>query len=156
ILGTSHVTGRVIALDGERYGFLYRELTEYGATPWLVGMYVRVTDVSQQTRRLQLAEIIGAAAVLISLAIALLLGRSIIRPVRRLAAASQSIRDLDLSRRAPLSRSVFREIDAAARAHNAMAAGLRWFQIYVPRALVRLLISEGHTDELAPEERIVT
>src|SRR5262249_46334792 len=64
ILGTSHVTGRVIALDGERYGFLYRELTEYGATPWLVGMYVRMTDVSQQTRRLQLAEIIGAGALL--------------------------------------------------------------------------------------------
>jgi adenylate cyclase len=56
----------------------------------------------------------------------------------------------------PLPCSRFRELDDAARAFNAMVAGLKAFALYVPRKLVLALIARGDLGALASETREVT
>ncbi len=161
ILGDSDVVGRIVNTGGgpsdteNTYIFLYREIQSYGPTPWLVGFYVRLDDVNAPLRRLEFVAIVGGGIVVAALLIALLLGRSLGRPIRRLAAAADAIRQLSVENVPPLPRSPFRELDVAARAFNAMLGGLRWFQIYVPRLLVLQLIGQEQT-ELESEERTLT
>ena len=161
ILKDSTVMGRIVSAGGDRsnyddaYLFLYREIQSYGPTPWLVGFYVRLEDVNQPLRRLTFVAIVGGGITLAALLIALLLGRSLGRPIRRLAAAADAIRELSIENVAPLRRSPFRELDVAARAFNSMLGGLRWFQTYVPRLLVLQLIGQEQT-ELESEERTLT
>ena len=165
ILGKSDVVGRIVNTGGGQgdnpsdpentYIFLYREIQAYGPAPWLVGFYVRLDDVNAPLRRLNFIAIVGGGIFAAALLIALLLGRSLGRPLRRLAAAADAIRELSIENVAPLGRSPFRELDVAARAFNAMLGGLRWFQTYVPRLLVLQLIGREQT-ELESEERSVT
>ncbi len=161
ILGDSDVVGRIVSTSGGQsdpenaYIFLYREIQSYGPTPWLVGFYVRLQDVNAPLRRLTFVAMVGGGIFVAALLIALLLGRSLARPIRRLAAAADSIRQLSIENVAPLRRSPFRELDVAAGAFNAMLGGLRWFQTYVPRLLVLQLIGQERT-ELESEERTLT
>jgi len=164
ILGNSDVAGRIVSTGDSRdnqwnyenaYIFLYREIRSYGSVPWLVGFYIRLDDVNAPIRRLIFVGIVGAGITLAALLIALLLGRMLGRPIRRLAAAADAIRDLSIEDVAPLRRSPFRELDVAARAFNSMLGGLRWFQTYVPRLLVLQLIGQEQT-ELESQERAVT
>ncbi|MGH6960005.1 MAG: adenylate/guanylate cyclase domain-containing protein, partial [Dongiaceae bacterium] len=106
-------------------------------------------------RRLAFVGVGGGGIFVAALLIALLLGRSLGRPIRRLAAAADAIRELSIDNVAPLRRSPFRELDVAARAFNAMLGGLRWFQTYVPRLLVLQLIGQERTG-LESEERTLT
>jgi len=160
ILGDSDVVGRIVSV-GDRsdpddaYIFLYREIRSFGPAPWLVGFYVRLEDVNAPLRRLNFVAIVGGGIFVAAVLIALLLGRMLGRPIRRLAAAADAIRELSIENVASLRRSPFRELDVAARAFNAMLGGLRWFQIYVPRLLVLQLIGREQT-ELESEERSVT
>jgi class 3 adenylate cyclase len=156
ILDGASVEGRIIAARGEEYVVIYRELAEYGPTPWLVGMYFRRADIDEPTRRLEFAEIFGGVALLLCLVLAVLMGRGLSRPLTRLADAAQAISDLRIERSKPLPRNLFRELDTAARAYNSMVGGLRWFETYVPKALVLRLMREGGSAELHSEERIVT
>jgi len=161
ILGDSDVVGRIVSAgvdpaDAENtYIFLYREIQSYGPMPWLVGFYVRLDDVNAPLRRLTFVAVVGGGITVAALLVALLLGRSLGRPIRRLAAAADAIRELSIENVAPLRRSPFRELDVAARAFNAMLGGLRWFQTYVPRLLVLQLIGQEQT-VLESEERSVT
>ena len=161
ILGNSDVVGRIVSTDNGQsdpenaYIFLYREIQSYGPKPWLVGFYVRLEDVNAPLRRLTFVAVVGGGIFVAALLIALLLGRSLGRPIRRLAAAADAIRELSIESVAPLRRSPFRELDVAARAFNSMLGGLRWFQTYVPRLLVLQLIGQEQT-ELESEERSVT
>jgi adenylate cyclase len=161
ILGDSDVVGRIVSAgsdpaDAENtYIFLYREIQSYGPMPWLVGFYVRLDDVNAPLRRLTFVAIVGGGITVAALLVALLLGRSLGQPIRRLAAAADAIRELSIENVAPLRRSPFRELDVAARAFNAMLGGLRWFQTYVPRLLVLQLIGQEQT-ELESEERTLT
>jgi adenylate cyclase len=161
ILSDSDVVGRIVNTGADpadpenTYIFLYREIRVYGPTPWLVGFYVRLDDVNAPLRRLNFVAVVGGGIFVAALLIALLLGRSLARPIRRLAAAADAIRELSVENVTPLRRSPFRELDVAARAFNAMLGGLRWFQTYVPRLLVLQLIGQEQT-ELQSEERSVT
>ncbi len=136
------------------YYYLYRELAEDRAVPWLVGAYFRAQEVADQLRRLRIALVIAILAVLASLAAAIVLARRMARPIGRLADASMRVAALDLHDLEPLPRSSVREIDQAARAFNGMVAALRSFARYVPRELVRQLIRTGEGQY--PESRELT
>ncbi|HEY7688075.1 MAG TPA: adenylate/guanylate cyclase domain-containing protein [Dongiaceae bacterium] len=162
ILEGSHVTGRIVFVSGEAYDyddayiFLYRQITEYGGQPWLVGLYFKLADVNAPVLRLVAIGAIGAGILVVAVILALLLGRGLSRPIRRLAVAAEAMRGLHFDEIKPVGRSVYRELDLAGRAFDAMAAGLRWFETYVPRALVARLIGAETLKDLASEERGVT
>jgi class 3 adenylate cyclase len=162
VLAGSHVTGRIVFVSGEQGDyedavlFLYRQITDYGPQPWLVGIYFRLSDVNEPVVRLVWIGAIGAGILVLAVIGALLLGRTLARPIRQLAASAEAMRTLQFENVKPFGGSAYRELDIAGRAFDAMVAGLHWFEVYVPRSLVRRLIgSEARTD-LASEERAVT
>jgi adenylate cyclase len=63
---------------------------------------------------------------------------------------------LDPEKIAPLTGSIFRELNEQARAFNAMLRGLRRLEIHVPRRLLERLMTAGVESEMATEARIVT
>ncbi|HET6522716.1 MAG TPA: adenylate/guanylate cyclase domain-containing protein [Geminicoccaceae bacterium] len=151
----NRVAARAADVAGRRFVFLYDRLEGYGAEPWLVGTYFAAGEVAPQLRRLRYIWWAGLAALVLALALALLLARGLTRPVRGLAHAALRARDLDLDPAPAPPRGLFRELNEAAEAYEAMLAGLRAFATYVPRALVRRLVRR-RGGALASEEREVT
>jgi adenylate cyclase len=132
---------------------LYRWIADYGAVPWALGAYFPAADVTQELRRLRNGAIAGLVVLLIAVGAAVLLGRRIARPIRRAAAATRLVGELELSAVAPLPPSPIRELDDQARAFNTMLAALRWFEVYVPTRLVQRLIAKGAEQEVHSVER---
>jgi adenylate cyclase len=85
-----------------------------------------------------------------------LLGRFIANPVRRSADRSAAIGRFELDEVHFLPRSIIRELDDQNRAFNAMLVSLRWFGTYVPKALVRRLVTRGDPSGITSVERIAT
>lgn len=151
----SPIQGHIVSGEDSDYVYFYRTLEIHGEEPWTIGVYFRTEDVNLPFKRLYAAGAFGIAIMVVAVVAGLLVARSIVRPLRRLASASQQVSRLDIGHVEPLKRSPFRELDATARAFNAMLGGLRWFETYVPRSLVlRLMASGGSSVE--SEERQVT
>lgn len=139
-LGDSQVRGRVVQGPEDEYIYLYSRIEGYGPEPWYVGVYYLANDVNAPFVRLFGSLAIAFAILLAAVVLAVVLGRGIARPIKRLAAASLAVRGFDLSNVQPLQGSPFRELDNAAQAYDAMLAGLRWFETYVPKSLVLRLM----------------
>ena len=147
---------RAVDYVGRTYVFLFRKLDAYGGEPWFVGTYVPLADVGAQVERLGLIPLIDTLILVVALAMAWLLGRTLSQPVRRLALAARRIRDLELDGLAPTASGVFRELNEAVSAFNAMTSGLRSFATYVPHSLVRRLMRQNGRFVVRSEERDVT
>ena len=144
------------SVDGDFVYYLYRVVGGYGPRQLYMGVYARNSELdSSETDRVALAGWIGLAILALSLLLAVVLGRFIARPVRDLAEAARAVSSFDFRRVPRAKGSVFRELDSAAEAFNAMLSGLRWFETYVPRSLVLRLIGLGE-DGVESEERQVT
>lgn len=149
------VSGHVVTIDGEEYGFVHTRIDGLAPVPLTAGIYVGPEDgLGVEWNRLVAAGIAGVVVILVSVAIAVFLGRRVSAPVKALAAAAGSVAALEFGRVAPLKPSRVRELDEAARAFNRMIAGLRWFETYVPRQLVRRLVARD--EAVVSEEKRVT
>lgn len=152
--GDGGLEERIVAGPGVKFvrfadqGFivLHRELAGYTDKPLLIGTYFQSSDLLSEVLRLKWAIIICFAISVVSAVAAGYIGRQIASPVRRLAEGSKKIYNLDLANVDPIPGSFFRELDEAASSFNSMLDGLRWFERYVPRTLVRRLI-RLHKDE---------
>jgi len=140
----------------EDYLFIYRELPGYGQAAWTIGTYLEAADIATQALRLGWIPLISAAILVAALALAIVLGRSLSRTPRRLAEAANRVRGFELDAIAPLGGSPIREVNDAAAAFNAMIAGLRSFETYVPRGLVRELIERHGAAGVPSEDRELT
>jgi adenylate cyclase len=153
---SSSLLGHWLPLDNDEVYYLYRVIGGYGPRQLYMGAYAREDEIdTSEFDRLVLAAWVGLGILALSLIIAVILGRSIARPVRDLSKAAQAVSTFDFRRIAMTRGSVFQETDNAARAFNAMLSGLRWFETYVPRSLVLRLIHLGE-DGVQSEERRVT
>jgi class 3 adenylate cyclase len=150
------VDARVVDLGGRSFVFLFRELGGYGDEPWIVGTYLPLEEAAPQLGRLTRLLWVGWLVLLLGLGLSLLLGRTLSRPVRQLAAAACRVRELDLEAPPARLRGPFRELNEAAEAFDAMVEGLRLFATYVPRSLVRRLMRQAAPRAIAPEEREVS
>ncbi len=93
---------------------------------------------------------------IVSMLGAYLLGSGLTRPMRRLAMAASGVYDLDVAPAGrTVGRSLFRELDAAAEAVNALLSGLYGSKTYLPRGLMTRLI-RGNVESVVSEERDVT
>jgi HAMP domain-containing protein len=147
IVSTTTRAHRVRAVAITDYGghehlFVYGTIEDYGG-PWLVGSHYLLDKMDDQIDRLSRATLAGAAVLILAILAALAMSRWLGRPIRRLAHAAESVRDLDFGQSGQAMGSTIRELDDAARAFNQMLAGLRWFETYVPRALVMRLLHES-------------
>jgi adenylate cyclase len=146
----------VADVAGEEYAFLYRRIADYGETAWIVGAYVKSSVAMPLIDRLRWAAVATSGILLASVLLSVLLSRAILRPVRELAEGAEAVSRLDFEAVPPFKGATFREIDAAMGAFNAMVGGLRLFATYVPRSLVRRLMTLQSASGLRPEEREVT
>jgi class 3 adenylate cyclase len=150
------VENRTIDIGGEIYPFFYTELAGYSDRPLLVGAYTRASDFQDIFRRLILALVAGCIAIVGAIVMAVLIGRRLARPVKRISEAATLVGNLRVSEVQPLPRSRIREIDEQARAFNSMTGALRWFETYVPKPLARHLLKSGDTRALESELRHLT
>ena len=152
-IGVGH---HYVASDGNDYVFLYAPLEHYADMPWLVGSYFREDVIRRQLSRVFQTALIGVAGILVTMVAAFFLGRTLRTPITRLAEAATMIQDLTLDRFTTLPRSRLRELDEAMRAFNSMVGGLKAFALYVPRDLIRRLLTRGDPVAIASETRDVT
>ncbi len=145
-----------VEVAGEEYTFLYRRIDDYGEASWIVSAYVKSSVALPVIDRIRWAALATGGILIAAVVLSLLLSRAILRPVRELAEGAAAVSRLDFDAVPPLKGAAFREVDAAMRAFNAMLAGLRLFATYVPRSLVRRLMSQQGGAALRPEEREVT
>ncbi len=147
---------RRIEVNGEAYVVLLRQVTRFSRQPWIAGIYFPATQLNEPITRLRLAIAVGFAILALGVGIALLLGRGLARPIRRLASAAEAVSAFDFSGAHRIGASPLREIDSAGRAWDSMLTALGWFETYVPKALVGRLLGEGAGSGLKAEEREVT
>ena len=150
------VENRTIDINGEIYPFFYIEVSGYSDRPLLIGAYTRASDFVEIINRLVLALVAGGVAIVGAIFMAVLIGRRLARPVRRISEAAALVGDLRVSEVQPLPPSRIREIDEQARAFNSMTGALRWFETYVPKPLARHLLKSGDTREMESEQRHLT
>jgi class 3 adenylate cyclase len=155
-LGDGGPFTHTVEAAGEEYLFLYRNIEDYGGTAWIVGAYVKSSIAMSVIDRIRWAALATVSILIVSVLLSLLLSRAILRPVRELAAAAAAVSRLDFEEVPTLKGAIFREVDAAMDAFNAMIGGLRLFATYVPRSLVRRLMTLQGSGTLRPEEREVT
>ena len=160
ITGRNRTNAEVVEIGDDNHLFLLRSLEGYGAQPWTVGINYRLDEVGVEIERLWTTALVGLGILLVSVGTALWIGRAISRQIGRLAAAASSVSALDFKGAPTLPDSRFRELANAADAFNAMVAGLRWFETYVPKGLVLRLIQRDASDKtgggIGSEERQVT
>ena len=126
--------------DGLDYFVLSRAHREFGHLPWHIGIYGPTDTLDEYFDRLLAALLAGLVVLLIAIACALYLARKISGPIRKLASSAEQIGMLELGRVGDIQRTGIRELDEQAGAFNRMLDGLRWFETYVPKRLVRQLI----------------
>ncbi|OFW82817.1 MAG: hypothetical protein A2018_00215 [Alphaproteobacteria bacterium GWF2_58_20] len=135
---------RPMSVGTERYLVMARSLpagvfyTLVGAREWRDPML-----------RVLWSGLAGLFILAVSVMLAIWAGRALARPIEALAVGAESIEKLDLQNAIPMPRSIFSELDRQARAFNAMLAGLRWFETYVPKGLVRKLMQQAQGGEIA-------
>jgi adenylate cyclase len=156
VISNAKLGVRRIDANGNSYIVLLRELDRYSPQPWIVGIYFPATELTAPLARLQLALGVGIGILAFALALAFLLGRSLARPIRRLALAAEAVSNLDFSGALRVGASPFREIAAASRAWDAMLQALAWFETYVPKQLVSRLMHAAPGTGIKAEEREVT
>jgi len=137
----------------EEHIVILKDIMTYGEVPHTIGLHFPRAQAGGYVERLELALYVGIAIVLLSIAVAWLIGRAIGRPVRRLASNADRIAALDFGHAEALPPSAFRETDQARVAFNSMLKGLRGLEVYIPRRLVERLVTQGR---VMPETRNVT
>jgi class 3 adenylate cyclase/HAMP domain-containing protein len=151
---------RLIDVSGKQYALVASRLDRYGDKPWEVGVYFPADDLLAEFSRLRWALAAGVAVLLAALVVAFGFSRYLTAPLNRLALAAQRISSLSLDQIERQPRGLFTEFNIAGQAFNSMVIGLRWFETYVPKKLVKRLVSsaeeEGAGSRFEFKERNVT
>jgi class 3 adenylate cyclase len=155
-LGTASQRTLHVEAAGETYIVLLRSIERFSKQPWTVGIYFPAEQMSGPIVRLRYAFAAAVAILAVAVSLALLLGRSLARPIRRLADAAAAVSAFDFSGTRRPGGSPLRELDAAGQAWDSMLGALRWFETYVPKSLVGQLLHQSAHHDLKPEEREVT
>jgi len=147
------LTAKEVMVGKTKYAVIYRQVDNFGATPWYIGAWFEIARVDQAFERLKTSLYVSLGLVILSVAAAIILGRFVGRPIRRLANGATQIGNLDIANVERLPNSHISELDEQARAFNTMIASLRAFETYVPRSLVQRLLKSGEDEVVLSEER---
>lgn len=131
---------RFVRFGEQAYVVLYRALEGYTDKPVLVGTYLESRSILTEVQRLKVAIVLCFAISVVSSLTAAYIGRQIAKPIRRLAQGARQVTGLKLEDVEPIPENIFRELNDTSVAFNQMVDGLKWFERYVPRKLVRRLL----------------
>ncbi|MER9648679.1 adenylate/guanylate cyclase domain-containing protein [Mesorhizobium sp. M0199] len=139
----------------ESNAYVYRAISDYGGVPWTVGFHYPGTETRRERWIVVGIGLGGLALLALALTTAILVGRRLGQPMLGLAKAVARVEALDFAGARTLPRGAVREINQAAAAIERMAAGLGWFETYLPKTLVRRLMAAGPGSQMS-ETREVT
>ena len=136
-------------VDETETGYVIREIDRYGPRPWVIGTYFDTSIGDDVIERLFGMGIAGGAVFLVSLVIAILLGRRAARPAQRLAVSANGVQEGDLGETVHVPRTRIYELDLAGQSFNNMVDGLRerrrirdQFGRFVPEAVAAAILAE--------------
>ncbi len=144
-------TATQIEVGRREFGLLYRQIDRYGEKPWFIGVHFAF-DAEDNTviDRLIKSSFAGLALLLLSVLVAIALGRKLSQPIVSIAGVAQTIAEEELTAVKTLPGSRVREIDAANRSINNMVSGLRERELirdtlgrYLPEPVARAVLSSG-------------
>lgn len=142
--------------DGfDSYAYVYRVISDYGDIPWMAGFHYPGTETRRERWTVLTIGLGGLTLLSLALVTAIAVGRRLGEPMLGLARAAARVEELDFASARSLPRGAVREINQATAAIERMAAGLGWFETYLPKTLVRRLMAAGHGSPLS-EARDVT
>lgn len=147
--------GGTFDADQREHIFISKEITAMSSTPYKLITYFDAARMGDELERIFVSGIIGLAAFLLAVTLALLFSNRLSLPLRRISNSASQFARLDLADYKPLPRSSVREIDEQTTAMNAMHTALSEFGQYVPRELVRRLLESG-TEAVKSVERDMT
>ena len=136
--------------------YLFRKIEVVGSRPWTAALVFNATELETEFQNLRTALWVSIGVAALAAFAAILLGRSISRPIYDFAAAARRLAALQIEDTQPMRGSWLREFDMAAEAYNGMRSGLTWLSTYVPRSLVPVLMQPGSERSFIPKEREVT
>ncbi|MCP4008142.1 MAG: hypothetical protein GY726_01360 [Proteobacteria bacterium] len=148
--------GHVVTVEGEKYVFIYQNISGFGPEPLTVGAYFQRSEFGEEVERVVATMVVGFIALIISLLAAIYLGRKIAQPIVHFSNAASGVRDLDLSQVKELPASPFRELNDQSASFNAMLRALRWFELYIPKRVVEHLVKKGDARETISDSRNMT
>ncbi|WP_157845903.1 adenylate/guanylate cyclase domain-containing protein [Kiloniella litopenaei] len=155
VLGNGDIKGHAVDSFAGELSFLHTSFSAYGFDDLTLGIYFMEGELEGYYERLYLTGIAALVIALITVVIIFFAGKFIAMPLQRLALTSQQVGQLDLVHTQRLPGSMFRELDTAATAYNSMLGGLKWFENYVPKKLVKQLM-ETNGEGIISEEREIT
>jgi adenylate cyclase len=142
--------------DGRRgYVFVTKSLSDVGGVPIRIGAYFAKAQIGEEILAATMSLVSGLAALLAAVALAVVLGRQIARPLSGIAGAASALSDFRLEGLGELPPSRIREIDEQAAAFNNLRHALGEFARYVPRQFVARLMRSGD-EAKRPVERELT
>jgi class 3 adenylate cyclase len=157
VVRSTNMEAHLLDIVDDTYAINYRQIDGLAAEPLFAGSYRKLErGFGPQFIRLWHASVTGLVIVFVAVIGALWLGRRMARPIGSLANAAEKIRTLRLDPPPSVERSRLKELDNAATAFNSMILGLKWFETYVPRTLVRSLLADGDESAVISAERDVT
>lgn len=154
--GSADFENSIVEIGDEGYLFLTKEITGYSPTPWRIGVYANVEDVSDQFIRLLVSTGVAFLILLVAIFLGYLLARYLAKPIIQLSKAEGQVGDLDLENIVIPKASFIREINDQVSAFNRMLDGLRTFETYVPKALVQRIMSQGGSGDVVSTESNLT
>lgn len=151
------VTALTVSLGNQDYLAIFREVSDYGEIPMVLGIHYPLDEVDEQLARLAISGFAGVLVLVVSIIAAIVLGKWLARPIKAVAEQSLVIANhADPSAIDPVPGSAFRELNDQARAFNAMVQGLRWLHTYVPQRLVQRLVKKGLDERVGSIDRKLT
>ncbi|MFD2204613.1 adenylate/guanylate cyclase domain-containing protein [Kiloniella antarctica] len=155
MLGKGNIKGHTVDSFAGELTFLHTSFSDYGFKDLTLGIYFMEGELEGYYERLWFTAILAMGIAFITVITIFLAGKFIAIPLQRLSEASQQVGQLDLAHAKRLPGSIFKELDTAANAYNSMLSGLKWFENYVPKKLVKQLM-DTNGEGIASEEREIT
>jgi adenylate cyclase len=136
--------------------FSYRQIADYGGDPWIIGFHQSSLDTFRERWVVQGLFWGSGLMLLLAVALAFLLGRRAIQPAGEIAEAARALERLDFNavERPAIADSRIMEVRDTAHALSRASLALKRFQTYVPRALVRQLMTMEATATAASDREV--
>jgi len=129
--------------QGQSYLVTYEPIQDLGAYGWLIGVIVPENDFTKDLNRINIITLsISAIILLLGILLVSSLVTQIIGPIKLLVKETENIKNFNLDGEITINSKI-KEILSLRDAIRAMKIGLKLFQRYIPKTLVRQLIESG-------------
>jgi adenylate cyclase len=146
----------VVESAGTKYLASFHDFPKSFKARWKVGVVAPEDDfIAGAKEEMRNSLLIFSVILMISITLAMLVSRSISKPIKLLTREANRIKNFHLDGKITI-KSYIREIQVMSNAIAAMKSGLQAFRRYVPAELVRQLISTGEEARLGGHKRVLT